>query len=186
MLVLNSPWIFAEYHVLLRLSLPRHPPDALLFLILTMRMWNLINPTYRLQAFASCKPSCSILNSLCLILILAINFYIYANTFKDLIYKITYAILYTRYTSYSLYLNNTLTLIRDTMSASPYHFPLASPSSPHTWWRWTGLNRWPLACKASALPAELHPLILHTYVRLSSGGPGKTRTSDLTLIRRAL
>ena len=38
MLILSSPKLFAEYHVLLRLSLPRHPPDALLFLILTMRM----------------------------------------------------------------------------------------------------------------------------------------------------
>jgi hypothetical protein len=27
----------------------------------------------------------------------------------------------------------------------------------HYWWRWTGLNRWPPACKAGALPAELHP-----------------------------
>ena len=25
------------------------------------------------------------------------------------------------------------------------------------WWRWTGSNRWPPACKASALPTELHP-----------------------------
>ena len=25
------------------------------------------------------------------------------------------------------------------------------------WWRWTGSNRWPPACKAGALPAELHP-----------------------------
>ncbi len=25
-------------------------------------------------------------------------------------------------------------------------------------WRWTGSNRWPPACKAGALPAELHPL----------------------------
>ena len=47
-LVLSSPRLFAEYHVLLRLSLPRHPPDALLFLILTMRMCDLINPTYGL------------------------------------------------------------------------------------------------------------------------------------------
>ena len=29
------------------------------------------------------------------------------------------------------------------------------PSCP--WWRWTGSNRWPPACKAGALPAELHP-----------------------------
>ena len=33
-LILSSPGLFAEYHVLPRLSLPRHPPDALLFLIL--------------------------------------------------------------------------------------------------------------------------------------------------------
>jgi hypothetical protein len=25
------------------------------------------------------------------------------------------------------------------------------------WWRWTGSNRWPPACKAGALPTELHP-----------------------------
>ena len=25
------------------------------------------------------------------------------------------------------------------------------------WWRWTDSNRWPPACKAGALPAELHP-----------------------------
>ena len=41
-LVLSSPRLFAEYHVLPSLSLPRHPPDALLFLILTMRMCDLV------------------------------------------------------------------------------------------------------------------------------------------------
>ncbi len=30
--VLTSPGLFAEYHVLHRLLLPRHPPDALFFL----------------------------------------------------------------------------------------------------------------------------------------------------------
>ena len=25
------------------------------------------------------------------------------------------------------------------------------------WWRWAGSNRWPPACKAGALPTELHP-----------------------------
>ena len=29
-----------------------------------------------------------------------------------------------------------------------------------TWWRWTGSNRRPPACKAGALPTELHPLLL--------------------------
>ena len=26
-----------------------------------------------------------------------------------------------------------------------------------SWWRWTDSNRWPPACKAGALPPELHP-----------------------------
>jgi hypothetical protein len=30
MLVCNSPWLIAAYHVLLRLSDPRHPPCALI------------------------------------------------------------------------------------------------------------------------------------------------------------
>ena len=112
------------------------------------------------------------------------------------------------------------------------------------WWRWGESNSWPPACKAGALPAELHPQILvdtslltnitslvifrmfsntptygwhhirlcasllrqlcclslrfasrfHTgtlircfaLLRNASGGPKWTRTTDLTLIRRAL
>src|SRR3712207_4871247 len=77
------------------------------------------------------------------------------------------------------------------------------------WWSLSGSNRRPEACKATALPAELRP-----HSRLASdageslrflgfprhqarrpvglskprdnGGPGTTRTSDLTLIRGAL
>ena len=33
------------------------------------------------------------------------------------------------------------------------------------WWRWTGSNRRPPACKAGALPAELHPQRLNTWPR---------------------
>ena len=46
------------------------------------------------------------------------------------------------------------------------------------WWRRTGSNRRPIACKATALPTELRPL--------SNGGPGRTCTSDPTLIKRVL
>ena len=41
-----------------------------------------------------------------------------------------------------------------------------------TWWRWGGSNSWPPACKAGALPAELHPqvslsgLVPHLIVKL--------------------
>ena len=36
-LILSSPWLIAEYHVLHRLLLPRHPPNALLALDLIQR-----------------------------------------------------------------------------------------------------------------------------------------------------
>ena len=41
-------------------------------------------------------------------------------------------------------------------------------SHPCPWWRWTGSNRWPPACKAGALPAELHPHIQLNIGHLSS------------------
>ena len=50
------------------------------------------------------------------------------------------------------------------------------------WWRVPGSNRWPPACKAGALPAELTP---HRG-SLWSGGPKWTRTIDLTIISRVL
>ena len=61
--ILSSPRLFAEYHVLRRLSLPRHPPDALLFLILTMRMSDL---TIKHTACNFLQTFVFFLNSLCL------------------------------------------------------------------------------------------------------------------------
>ena len=40
------------------------------------------------------------------------------------------------------------------------------------WWRWTGSNRWPPACKAGALPTELHPLNKKQQKTCHFGGPG--------------
>ena len=57
------------------------------------------------------------------------------------------------------------------------------------WWSQTGSNRRPHACKARALPTELWPLSEDSSREAgagSHGGPGTTRTSDLTLIRGAL
>ena len=59
------------------------------------------------------------------------------------------------------------------------------------WWSQTGSNRRPEACKATALPTELWPRSTNQEAKPirtqpQSGGPGKTRTSDLTLIKRAL
>ena len=46
------------------------------------------------------------------------------------------------------------------------------------WWRMTGSNRRPPACKAGALPAELIPQ--------EFGGPGWIRTNDPRLIKTVL
>ena len=43
------------------------------------------------------------------------------------------------------------------LSYAPIPLASAVPSSHTLWWRWGGSNSWPPACKAGALPAELHP-----------------------------
>ena len=56
-------------------------------------------------------------------------------------------------------------------------------------WRWPGSNRRPPACKAGALPAELHPRAARTPRWSRAGaerGPFWIRTRDLTVISRAL
>ena len=45
-LILSSPWLIAEYHVLHRLLLPRHPPNALIALDLIRKKTDL-NPSPR-------------------------------------------------------------------------------------------------------------------------------------------
>ena len=50
------------------------------------------------------------------------------------------------------------------------------------WWRMTGSNRRPPACKAGALPAELIPQAKSLRV----GGSGWTRTNDPRLIKTVL
>ena len=57
-------------------------------------------------------------------------------------------------------------------------FTMSNKKLRWSWWRRTGLNRRPIACKATALPTELRPLII--------GGPGRIWTSDPTLIKRVL
>ena len=50
------------------------------------------------------------------------------------------------------------------------------------WWRMTGSNRRPPACKAGALPAELIPRIFDR----ENGGSGWARTNDPRLIKTVL
>jgi hypothetical protein len=51
------------------------------------------------------------------------------------------------------------------------------------WWRMTGSNRRPPACKAGALPAELIP---QDSLTGGDGGSGWSRTNDPRLIKTVL
>ena len=42
---------------------------------------------------------------------------------------------------------------------SPFVSARRYASRSHFWWRWGESNPWPPACRAGALPAELHPLV---------------------------
>ena len=58
-------------------------------------------------------------------------------------------------------------------------------SSSGTWWRLAGSNRWPPACKAGALPAELNPHIVgvnctHSVSASSLRLPAKTSYRSVT------
>ena len=46
------------------------------------------------------------------------------------------------------------------------HFWFSCVRLPKRWWRWWDSNPWPPACRAGALPAELHPHIYGTLLSL--------------------
>jgi hypothetical protein len=55
---------------------------------------------------------------------------------------------------------NTADLFRNGVAEirnSEFPCKYAQPTQPNSWWRWTESNRRPSACKADALPIELHP-----------------------------
>ena len=77
---------------------------------------------------------------------------------------------------------------RSSVTPDKTHYHGNSTIEP-AWWSQTGSNRRPHACKARALPTELWPHLGGPRGDADSamdGGPGTTRTSDLTLIRGAL
>jgi hypothetical protein len=164
-----SPKLIAACHVLHRLSVPRHPSEALMRLIVLSKThaWGRIcRPRYETRTNAH---TCA------------------------------------------LYLSDNIMMSsRIPLSGKPFHLrchltfrgglacPRRKPVSftiarvLRTWWSQTGSNRRPHACKARALPTELWPLTgcRHSDHKSAGtqgiGGPRRTRTADLTLIRRVL
>ena len=50
---------------------------------------------------------------------------------------------------------------------------------PKRWWRWWDSNPWPPACRAGALPAELHPHFLWDFA-FSPKDPSKLNNESIT------
>ena len=144
-LVRSSPWLIAAYHVLHRLSAPRHPPNTLKALD---------------RSHCRCPSDLSILWTRRLPI-----------SWKDLIHSRVSSDCNRRLTTTnppqtcacSDRTNLLFTMSMNT-SKSPRRADLdetdtdeQSPAS-HSWWSQTGSNRRPHACKARALPTELWPL----------------------------
>lgn len=68
------------------------------------------------------------------------------------------------------------------------HFRVIQTLPIEDWWRQTGSNRRPPACKAGALPAELcpHEYRLPQVLPPDNGGSGWIRTNDPRLIKTVL
>ncbi len=69
------------------------------------------------------------------------------------------------------------------------HFRVSQTLPIEDWWRQTGSNRRPPACKAGALPAELCPHVqrpLRFLLARQLGGSGWIRTNDPRLIKTVL
>lgn len=164
----SSPWLFAVCHVLHRLLVPRHPPNALLFL----------TPHAQYPVTHAHKS-------------------ISSDTIISCIQKLpehkTHSIVPDArlhppgQTNPLQHAQTAHQLIHNHKDHKPHHIIIRQkphnnitqtlpvhPTNQHSnitlstktsWWRQTGSNRRPPACKAGALPAELCP---------PNGGPGRT------------
>ena len=135
------PWLIAACYVLHRLSMPRHPSYALRHLI-----------------FKRAEK----------------KFAYFSTHLMKLIFSFLLSINLVGYI-FTIYKNNLLTEIRKTfymVGRGRFELPTSRLSSARSnqlsyrprsliWWRWSGSNWRPPACKAGALPTELHPHYLH-------------------------
>ena len=185
-----SPQLFAAYHVLRRLPMPRHSPCALLSLTIFSNVLHYARFLFRLkiklQYFLTSQlifPS--IVYVVILFFVFLMHFYFFFiqfSRFRNVLRTFTSL---TSPTSSSICFANRNSLVWFWNFYVPWWAQVDSNHRPHAyqacalttwamrpfsqylgcslsfshvlWWRWGGSNSWPPACKAGALPAELHP-----------------------------
>ena len=138
------PWLFAACHVLHRLLMPRHSPCALISLILFRSYLRELSP---------------IIGSLSWIM----------QALTSEVFSLAKIVFYPKKIIYPLLLPSHNCIIIHNVQFSRYIFEFQRNSMKllyqetsvnfFVWWRVPGSNRWPPACKAGALPAELTPHI---------------------------
>ena len=163
--VCTSPQLIAAYHVLLRLLMPRHSPCALISLTTLLGsselcssfekyIWNCFHNIY-------CRWIFSMFSSFALLL----NFFIQFSRYFALknFHSSWWAQVDSNHRPHA-YQACALT----TWAMRPFSQYLGcSLSFSHVlWWRWRGSNSWPPACKAGALPAELHPRLVRDRIAI--------------------
>jgi hypothetical protein len=174
-LVRSSPRLIAAYHVLHRLSAPRHPPNALIALDRSHDRCPHLSTRTSVRKDHACRHArtnaplrgCELVSGRC-------RYPASPNmaSLHDVKHprKQPQQGAKARVKLFALHLRQRQTI-------------------QNSWWSRTGSNRRPHACKARALPTELRPqreYATRWQAAPDHGGPGTTRTSDLTLIRGAL
>jgi hypothetical protein len=168
----GSPWLFAACHVLHRLLVPRHPPNALIALK-TTKSHAQEPSTPGLSIRIGMKPEPAPWSSQAHISRFSALLCVHSATLGSDT-RSRHAQMRTNLFT----LTKNTSLIRPHTPAPPHSqvapghaaqsgFPVTIPASAPArkpWWRRTGSNRRPPACKAGALPAELRP-------HPSAGGP---------------
>ena len=137
---LGSPWLFAECHVLHRLSVPRHPRNALMTLDHTLDR-DKPNQNVRTSAIPR-KIDALILRQI------RKNLFTMTKSFAPRGAKA-----FDQVDGKEVSFSNVLAQYKPIT-----HSVCAHQARSTGWWSQSGSNRRPQACKASALPTELWPL----------------------------
>ncbi len=178
-LVRSSPRLIAAYHVLHRLSAPRHPPDALKALDRSHDRCprvtdSLLGPSLT-PSTVTIKTGSRSFRTHCLMLAERTQAAAFAATRAHSLFTMS------DIRSHPLYASMVRSsLIRTTSTSAAF--------GRGGWWSWTGSNRRPHACKARALPTELQPrgrrsLAEHRHLILVGLGRLERPTSPLSGVR---
>ena len=211
MLIYSSPWLIAVSHVLLRLLMPRHSPYALCNLNLLFSYLRWVSQ-YLFTDLVACflppfggKIAVSYLFSwkdqfLSFSIAFSISVRLLYSVFNDHLHSLNLAlVLSAMFHVFACETKSFRLRMKLADKAPPCRVVGLDGFEPSTsrlsgarsnhlsyrpWWRWWDSNPWPPACRAGALPTELHPHGIYVLWVLIS--PWKLNNNLLFLYRTPL